>query len=101
MQQYIIDAVVACAERHEAKHGDPATFTSDTPYLLKIAEELNELCDALLGTHEHPPGLELMQIASLCMNWLQARGTTWVQMIDIEDIEYAKHGMYRASGEEG
>lgn len=46
---------------------------SDMYWLARLTEEVGELSSALLGRHEHPPEVELRQIAAICLNWLEYR----------------------------
>ena len=39
--------------------------------LRTLLEEVAELAAALDGKHEHPPELELVQIAGICLTWLK------------------------------
>lgn len=38
-----------------------------------LVEEVAELGQSLVGKHEHPPEIELRQIAAICLNWLDMR----------------------------
>lgn len=42
-------------------------------WALMLLEEVGELLLSLLGLHRHPPELELKQIATIAMNWLEMR----------------------------
>lgn len=42
-------------------------------WVLGLIEEVVELIASLVGLHEGPPEWELMQIASICLNWLEYR----------------------------
>jgi hypothetical protein len=42
-------------------------------WLAGLMEEVGELAGALVGQHEHSPESELIQIASICENWLRFR----------------------------
>lgn len=42
-------------------------------WALCLAEEFMELILALLGLHRHSPDLELIEIASIAINWLEMR----------------------------
>jgi hypothetical protein len=42
-------------------------------WMIRIKEEIEELADALIGKHHHSPEVELKQIASICLNWLEMR----------------------------
>ena len=49
-------------------HDDP-----EWRWCMRLLEEVGELVLALLGLHKHSPDLELRQIASIAMNWLEVR----------------------------
>jgi len=44
------------------------------PTLVMLREEVDELAEALSGTHEHQPEYELAQIAGIAINWLRNIG---------------------------
>lgn len=46
---------------------------SEDHWLAGLAEEVLELTAALGGKHEHSPDVELRQIASIALNWLNMR----------------------------
>jgi len=46
---------------------------SDNLWLLTLLEEISELILSLRGKHDNPPDLELVEIASICINWLEKR----------------------------
>lgn len=48
----------------------------DDWWFMMLAEEIGELAGALRDQHEDPPEWELMQIASIALNWLEKRGAT-------------------------
>ena len=45
----------------------------DQYWLARLLEEVAELGMALQNEHEHTPEIELTQIASICVNWLEKR----------------------------
>ena len=47
-------------------------------WLARLLQEVGELADTLTGETEDDTSLELRQIASICMNWLDMRGE-WVE----------------------
>lgn len=55
------------------KHADTWRNRPETYWFQCLMDEVEELADALIGIHEHPPETELMQIASICLNWLEMR----------------------------
>jgi hypothetical protein len=42
-------------------------------WFLSLLEEFWELLGALVGWHKDPVDFELMQIAAICMNWMDMR----------------------------
>ena len=50
----------------------------ETWWLARLLQEVGELADTLTGETEDDTSLELRQIASICMNWLDMRGE-WVE----------------------
>ena len=42
-------------------------------WLTRLVEEVGELAQALTARHEHSPDYELLQIASIAINWLDNR----------------------------
>lgn len=92
MQQHILDAVIANAAKH--KHGTPPEgwdYQRDLRYLRSLMEEVGELAAALKGKHEHPMELEVIQVAGICLNWLNARGTTTEQLALVAALDAVKH----------
>jgi len=54
-----------------------ASYWRDKPesyWLARLHEEVAELTLTLDGQHEGPVALELREIASMCLNWLDKRG---------------------------
>ena len=45
----------------------------DAYWLCRLLQEMGELSSSLIGDHPDPPELELCQIASICLNWLDKR----------------------------
>jgi hypothetical protein len=45
----------------------------DSYWFQRLVAEVGELGGALAGDHPHPPDWELIQIASICINWLEMR----------------------------
>jgi len=52
-----------------AKHQSIWRDKDDYYWITGLVEEVGELAEESLGNHEHPPEVELRQIASICMNW--------------------------------
>lgn len=42
-------------------------------WLARLMQEVGEAASSLIGDHEHPLEWELIQIASICVNWLEMR----------------------------
>ena len=60
----LIDDVLLLVRKNAMAHQNNNTK------LRTILAEVAELAYALDGEHEHPPELELTQIAGICVNWL-------------------------------
>ncbi len=61
--------VLELKKRHEQTwRGRP-----ESRWIRGLLGELAELARSLLGLHHHPPEWELMQIAAICLNWLEYR----------------------------
>jgi len=43
---------------------------TDEYWLISLIEEVSELSLSLRGKHKHSPKTELIQICSICINWL-------------------------------
>jgi lipid-A-disaccharide synthase-like uncharacterized protein len=62
-------ATVRLMEEHKATwRNKPEWF-----WFLSLLEEVFELLGALIGWHKDPVKWELMQIAAICMNWIDMR----------------------------
>jgi len=61
--------VLEIRERHRANWRDK----SDAYWFMRLVEEVGELGASLAGDHDDTPEHELIQIASICMNWLEKR----------------------------
>jgi hypothetical protein len=46
---------------------------SDEYWMLRLNQEVNELVSSMFGVHDDTPEHELLQIASICINWLVKR----------------------------
>ena len=55
------------------KHQENWRDKPESYWLNGLQEEVYELAGALRGEHEHPADFELMQIAAICINWLEMR----------------------------
>lgn len=94
MNPHIIDAVLRNAAKHEHRHGTPVEGWDqprDLRYLRSLTEEVGELASALAGKHEHPMELEVIQITGICLNWLNARGTTEAMLDRVLALDDMKH----------
>ena len=58
---------------HRLSYRNHRRDKDDNYWYRMLAEEFAELTLALEGKHEHCPDLELMQIAGICINWLEKR----------------------------
>lgn len=90
---YALDVIDQNAIFHREKWGDVigADGNPNWPRLLAlINEELGELSAAIMGKHEHPPELELIQLGGLILNWLRCYSDE--QILSAQELEQAKHG---------
>jgi NTP pyrophosphatase (non-canonical NTP hydrolase) len=44
-------------------------------WMARLMQEVGELASALVGDHADSPDLELCEIASICLNWLDMRAS--------------------------
>jgi hypothetical protein len=65
----IIDGILKLKEKHRETWHDK----SDAFWLAQFLEEIAELILSIHGKHNHSPDVELRQIASICLNWLEMR----------------------------
>ena len=56
--------------RLKREHLDTWRDRPDSYWFMRLSQEVGELGGSLVGDHPHPPEWELMQIASICLNWL-------------------------------
>lgn len=66
-----VEATIALKKDHEETWREK----SDLYWLWRLILEIRELVASLLGVHKDKPEWELMQIAAICMNWLEKRDT--------------------------
>lgn len=63
------------SQQHAAKWDARGLGADDAPLnaerMRVLVEEVEELAGALVGNHEHPPELELIQIGGIVINWLR------------------------------
>lgn len=64
-----VASVLALMREHEQTWRDKP----DSYWLAGLSKEVLELSAALQGRHEHRPEVELRQIASIALNWLNMR----------------------------
>lgn len=62
-----IDPILSVVEYHRDTWPD----MSQEFWCRRLNEEMEELFASIRETHEHPPERELIQIASIAMNWLR------------------------------
>lgn len=80
-------SVIVLKERY-ANHW---SMKNDSYWLARLMQEVGELASAIVEDHEHPPETELLQIASICLNWLEKR--------DVVGLQIAEEGERDAEGE--
>ena len=64
-------AVLDLQQEHRQKrtwHHRPEAY-----WMMRLIEEVGELASSIAGRHEHAPDLELQEIASICLSWLERR----------------------------
>ena len=95
VRDYIVEAVVANANKHEARWTRRAPYPYDVTEARRLCtlmqEELGELAQAINNKHEHPPELELLQIGGFVLNWLSRVIADPEHMRKISDIDDVKH----------
>jgi hypothetical protein len=55
------------------RYGDKWRDQPETYWLARLVEEIGELAGAMVGDHPDPVDHELVQIASIGLNWLEMR----------------------------
>ena len=55
-------------------HSETWRDRSDWYWLWRLLLEFRELVSAMLGFHKDKPEWEMLQIAAICLNWLDKRG---------------------------
>ena len=65
----IINDILEIKEKHRETWRDKP----DEIWLTHFIEEVAELVLSVHGKHNHSPDIELKQIASICLNWLEMR----------------------------
>ena len=73
-------AIIQQVRQIALHHAACWTDKSDTDWYLGLLGEVHELWDALRGIHEHPTEYELLQIASICVNWLARLDPTQIEV---------------------
>jgi len=64
--------------QYKHRYRDYWRHKPESYWLARLQEEVAELTLTLDEQHEGPVSLELREIASICMNWLDMRGE-WVE----------------------
>lgn len=65
----IVQETIKLKEQHrETWRSEP-----DSYWFARLVQEVGELGSSLVGDHDDPAEWELMQIAAICLNWLEAR----------------------------
>lgn len=65
----VIEAVIRMKETYVAYWQE----RPDSFWFARLIQECGELGSSLIGDHVDTPEHELMQIASICLNWLEKR----------------------------
>lgn len=94
-----VDVVIRCisfnAEQHRRKWdavGIGDIHTADHR-LVVLLRELGELSNSIYGKHEHPPQLELIQIAGIAINWLrQFEPGSVIDALEMTTLEHQSRG---------
>ena len=81
----VVDEALKLKERHRNTWRN----RSNLFWLIGLLEEVGELTLSLIGLHKHPPDLELKQIATIALNWLEKRewGGGTENIINVRDIQ--------------
>jgi len=83
------------------KYADYWRDKDETWWLARLLQEVGELADTLSGETDDPRALELRQIASICLNWLDMRGEfedlTYISEIEKAARKCPAHGRYVVS----
>lgn len=58
---------------HRIKYKNKWRNRSNLYWLWRLLQEVAELIGSLMRLHKHKPEVELYQIASICINWLEMR----------------------------
>jgi len=65
----IVKETINLKEQHKETWRDkPESY-----WLARLMQEVGELGSSLVGDHDDPAEWELMQIAAICLNWLEMR----------------------------
>lgn len=67
--EHVVSAVVDLKEYHKETWRDkPEDY-----WLARLMQEVGELSGTLVGSHDDSTEWELVQIAAICLNWLEMR----------------------------
>ena len=66
----VLEQAAQLKEQHEDTWRDRPQWY----WMLGLLEEVIELGLSLMGLHEGPVEWELLQIAAICLNWIEYRG---------------------------
>jgi len=65
----VAKSVIELKEKHSKTWRDkPESY-----WLARLMQEVGELGSSLVGDHDEPVDWELMQISTICMNWIEMR----------------------------
>lgn len=84
-----LQAVMKMKELHSGKWRDKWHY-NDKYWLCRLMEEVGEAASVIAGKHEDSLEIELIQIASIVLNWLQLledRPTLYQQTVSDEDFD--------------
>jgi hypothetical protein len=76
MMYQVIDETKTPAElvlELKEQHKDTWREQTESYWYQRLVGEVGELGCSLAGDHDDPPEWELMQIAAICLNWLESR----------------------------
>lgn len=71
------DHAITAVHKLATFHSSAWQDKPDDYWLSRLREEVDELAESLEYRHADPPEWELLQIASIAVNWLKKRGKSW------------------------
>ncbi len=78
--------------RHNEQRWINNKDSTEARRFLTLSAEVGELADAIKGKHEHSSDVELIQIAGICLNWLQFYVSQAGDDVDLEkSLRIANH----------